>query len=221
MVFLPIKVVNNTVMCEKIHTMPWLQNMQDLKLLTLHWRSVSGCSREHVAVDFPSKGCQYLINGCLQPIGTWIAQHWKLKMVDTLLTLVLRMWRWLSRYLFRLWQLQICPLWKTTTKSLGNYRTYKTTHRWHSIDGQLDVLLIQHLLPMIIVFSMIWRDWFSFWPFETWPCSKAERRDILALFTLTQLNMMNLAKRFIAAATQLFINQYSQATSHHSPTIYL
>jgi len=53
------------------------------------------------------------------------------------------------------------------------------------------------------------------------PCGKAKRSNILALFTLTGLKMMYLAKRFIAPAIHLFINRYSQATTHHLPMIYL
>jgi len=57
--------------------------MQYLKLLMLCWRSFSGCGREHVAVVSASKSCQYLINGCLQPIGASITQDAKLKIVDS------------------------------------------------------------------------------------------------------------------------------------------
>jgi len=68
--FLHIVRVNNSVMNAKLSVRSWLANMQQLKLLTLCWRSFSGCGREHVAVVFAGKGCQYLINGCQQPIGT-------------------------------------------------------------------------------------------------------------------------------------------------------
>jgi hypothetical protein len=44
-----------------------------------------------VAVVFPSKGCQSLINGCLQPIGTYIAQDVKLNIDDPRVTLMIRM----------------------------------------------------------------------------------------------------------------------------------
>ena len=81
--FLPIKAVNNTDMRTKIRVMPWLPNMQDLKLFTPRWCLFSGFRREHVAVVFGSTGSQYLINGCLQPIGTKITQDWKPKIVDT------------------------------------------------------------------------------------------------------------------------------------------
>jgi len=68
---------------------------------------------------------------------------------------------------------------------------------------------------------MIWTYWWSFWQIETWPCGKAERSNILALFALTQLKFICLAKCFIAPARHLFINRYLQATAHHSPIIYL
>jgi hypothetical protein len=72
--FLLIKAVNGSVMNTKIRAMLCLQYMQQLTLLSHHGCSFSGCGMEHVAVVFASKGCQYLINGCLQPIGTYITQ---------------------------------------------------------------------------------------------------------------------------------------------------
>jgi len=45
----------------------------------------------HVAVDVASKGCQYLMNGCLQPIGTYITYNAKLDLIDDVLTLIPRM----------------------------------------------------------------------------------------------------------------------------------
>jgi len=207
MVFLPIQVVNNTIMRVEIHVMPWVRNMHHQKLWTLRWRSVSGCGRETVAVGFGSKGCQYLINGCLQPIGTWITQDAKLKFVNAPLTIILRMRWWPCCYLLHLWKLQIRLWWMTTTKSLVNYRTYKTTNRWRTVDAHCNILSIQHLQRSIIVFIMIWPYWLSFCLIETQPCVKAEWRNILALFTLTWLKMMYLAKRFIAPAIHLCINR--------------
>jgi len=63
--------------------------------------------------------------------------------------------------------------------------------------------------------------WQSFCLIQTWPCGKAERRNDVALSTLTQLKMMYHAKRLIAPAIHLFMNRYSQATSYHSPKIHL
>jgi len=67
---LRIMAVDDSVMNAKISAMLWFPNMQQVKLLTLCRRPFSGCGREHVAVVFASQGCQYLINGCLQPFGT-------------------------------------------------------------------------------------------------------------------------------------------------------
>jgi hypothetical protein len=65
--------------------------MQQLKLLMLLWLSFSGCGREHVAVVVGCKSCQYLTNGCLQPMGTSITQGAKLNIFYDWLTLIVRM----------------------------------------------------------------------------------------------------------------------------------
>ena len=108
----------------------------------------------------------------------------------------------------------------TATKSLFNYHTYRTTYHWRSIDAHFNLLFIQHLLPSIIVFIIIWTHRLRFWQMETRRCGKAERSIILALLALKLQNFIYLAKRFIAPAIHLFINRYSQATAHHSPIIY-
>jgi len=48
---------------------------------------------EHLVVAVASKGCQYRINGWLQPVGTLLTQDAKLKIVDAPLTLLLKMGR--------------------------------------------------------------------------------------------------------------------------------
>jgi len=133
-------------MCAMICAMPRLRNMQDLQLLMFHWRWFSGCSREHGAVVIAVKGCQYLINGCLQPIGTWITQDVKLKFVDAPLTLILRRGRSPCHCLCCLSRQLICRLCITATRSLVNDSTYKTTNCWrsivaHSQNGVVTVLL--------------------------------------------------------------------------------
>jgi len=45
---------------------------------------------------------------------------------------------------------------------------------------------------------------------KAWACGEAKRSNILALFTLTGLELMCLAKRFIVPDIHLFINQYSK-----------
>ena len=134
---------------------------------------------------------------------------------------MLRMGRWPCCYFFCQYKLPIHPLCIITTKSLVNYHTFRTTNRWRSVDAHFNVLSIQHLLPSIIIFILIWLYWLSFCIIETRPCGKAERHNNLALFTLTRLKMRYHAKRFIVPAIHLFMNRYSQATSYHSHIIYL
>jgi len=144
-----------------------------------------------------------------------------LRIVDAPLKLILGMGRWPCCCLFYLNKLPIRRLCITVTKSLFYYRTYMTTNRWRSDDAHFNVLSITHLLPSLIIFIMIWSYWLSFLQIETQPCGKAECRHILALFTLKLLKFIYLAKRFIAPAIHLCMNQYSQATAHHAPIIYL
>jgi len=118
-------------------------------------------------------------------------------------------------------QLPIHRLCITTTRSQFNYCSYKITNCWRSVDSYFNVLSIQHPLPSIIVFVTIWTYWLSSWQIVTRPYGKAERSNILALFTLKLLKFIYLAKRFIMPAIHLFMNPYSQATAHHSPRIYL
>jgi hypothetical protein len=94
------------------------------------------------------------------------------------------------------------------------------TLHWRSIDAHCNVLYINHLLPSICVLILIWLYRLSFCLIETWPCGKAERRNLLALFTRTRLKMMSHAKRFIAPAIHQLMNRYSQATSCHSPILH-
>ena len=64
---------------------------------------------------------------------------------------MLRMGRWLCCYLFCQWKRPICPLRITTTKSLVNYRTYKTINRWRSIEAHAKnrtVTVLLSLLPI-------------------------------------------------------------------------
>jgi len=128
---------------------------------------------------------------------------------------------WPCCYLFCHQKLLIHPLCIKTTKSLVNYRIYKTLNCWRSVDAHVDTLSIQHLLPLIIVFILIWLYQSSFHTIETWPCGNAEQHNNRALFTLTRLKMRYHAKSFIAPAIHLFMNRYSQATRYHSAILYL
>ena len=46
-----------------------LAKMQDQQLVTLYWRSFSGCGRKCVAGVFAWKGSQYLVYACLKQIA--------------------------------------------------------------------------------------------------------------------------------------------------------
>jgi len=64
---------------------------------------------------------------------------------------MLRMGRWPCCYLFCQLKLPICLLCVTTTKSVVNYRTYKTTNRWRSVDPHAEngaVTVLLSLLPI-------------------------------------------------------------------------
>jgi hypothetical protein len=139
---------------------------------------------------------------------------------ETMLMLMLRLGWWPCCVLF--WQLKvpICLLCITTTKSLVNSPTYKTTNHWSAVDAHRDGLSIQIMLLSIILFILIWLYWMSFCMIWTRPCGKAERPNNLALFTLTRLKMMYYAKRYIAPAIHLLMNPYSQATSYYSQMVY-
>jgi len=154
-VYFPLRMFNDSVMNAKIRTIPWLPNMELPKLLTFRWWSLPGCGREHVAVVFAGKGCQYLINECLQPIRIQNTQDAKLTIVKVPLTLILWM-GWLPCCgLFCPYKLSKYRLCITATKSLCNYLSFKTTHCWCSVDADFNVLCSQYLLPSITVFIII------------------------------------------------------------------
>jgi len=141
--------------------------------------------------------------------------------VDTLLMLLLRIGWWPYCYLVCQYNVPICRLNITLTRSPFDYRTYNTTNCSCSVDAHFDVLSIQHLLPSIIVFIMIWTYRLSCWQIETLPFGKAKRSNILALSALTGPEFVYLAKVFIAPPIHLFGNRYLQATAYNSPKIYL
>jgi len=113
------------------------------------WHSFPACGKEHVAVVFMTTGCQHLKNGCLQLIGTEITQDEKRKLLDTPLTLILRMWWWQHCGLFCRLKLPICQLCITATRSRFNYHTYKTTNRWHSVNAQSQNVAVTVLLSLL------------------------------------------------------------------------
>ena len=144
-----MKAVINSVMCAKIGAMPWLWIMQNLQLLTLRWCSFSVSSREHVAVVFDPRGCQYLLNGCLQPIGTYMTQDTWLPIVDTPSTIIFRVGRWACCCLLCQYMLPIRHLCITVTTSLFNDHTYKNTNCWLSVDAHSQNAMVTVLLSLL------------------------------------------------------------------------
>jgi len=79
LLFLPVTMVDTLFIDVRNKSPVWLPNMEDQKSLTLRWPSFSGWDRDHVAIDFASKGGHYLIDGFVQPIADSITkmQHQK------------------------------------------------------------------------------------------------------------------------------------------------
>ena len=143
------------------------------------------------------------------------------QIVEAQLMLIARMGRCPYCWLCCLYKLPIRRLCITANRSLFNECSYKTTNCWRSVDDHFNQLSIQYLLPSMIVVIMIWTSLLSVWEIKTLPFGKAERSNILALFTLTWLKFIYLAKRFIVPTIDICINRCSQATTYHSPIIYL
>jgi hypothetical protein len=110
--------------------------MQDQWSLTLHWCSISGRGRKHAAIDFASKGGQYLIYACFQtnrPLdypSCKTKYNWQL--VD-------------AHFLDGAGSMSLVFLAsKTATTSFLDVRKqspyrlprFNTKNRWHSIDAQ-------------------------------------------------------------------------------------
>jgi len=111
---------------------PKIQRQQSL---TLQWRTVSACDRECAAIFFNSKESQYFVYEWLQPIATNVTQDGQVKIINAPLTLILRMRQWPCWILFCQERVPVRWLWIAATRSLSKYRTYKSKHRWCSVDA--------------------------------------------------------------------------------------
>jgi len=80
-------------------------------------------------------GCQHLVYGCLWSSVIHITEDARPQIVDTPLTLIVKMWQGGYRYLFCLYRWQIIPLWLTTTCHPSDYPGCKTKYRWHCVDA--------------------------------------------------------------------------------------
>jgi len=89
--YLPREAANSSLIEVCDHAPRRLPTMQDLKSLTLSWRSFSRWGRECVTSSFAFKEGQYLSYDYLQPIATQITQDARPKIVDPVLMLISRM----------------------------------------------------------------------------------------------------------------------------------
>ena len=102
-----------------------------------------------------------------------------------------------------------------------DYPRCKAKYRWCSVGAHCNVLSMEHLLPSIVVFTIIRTYWMASWLIETLPFGKAEPSNIIALVAHILLKLIHVAKCFLSPAMLLFINQYSHATAHYSPILFL
>jgi len=109
----------------------------------------------------------------------------------------------------------------TATNSVCNYLLTRQDNRWRSIDAHFNVLSSQNLLPSILVFIIIWTLWMLFWLIETHSFGKAKPGNILAQVGFIPLKVIYLSEWFIWPAILLCMNQYSHATAHYSPIMFL
>ena len=90
-VFKPRKVVNSSVMSWSIWAIPWLPNMQDQKLLMLHWCQFSGWGNTYVMHCFEWKHSQNILNDLLAQSDTYISHNATPGIGAALWTLIFRM----------------------------------------------------------------------------------------------------------------------------------
>ena len=88
---LAINDANTLIMCIHYQVAFVLPDIQDQKSLTLRWRSFSTWGRERVAFFLPYMGCQNFYYVYSLPKCVFITRLTGPKIVDTLLTLILKM----------------------------------------------------------------------------------------------------------------------------------
>jgi len=152
----PSNVASMLVMARTDHVTIQLPYLQHSKSLMLHWRSFSGWGSEHDNIIFGLEGSQYLVYEWLQPFATEITQNAQPTTVDALLTLISSLGQWQYSLLFCQEWLRVCWIRIAATTSPSNYPTKNSNHRWSSVDAHFDILFCQDLLPIMIVFMIIW-----------------------------------------------------------------
>jgi len=87
--FFPIKAANTLMIYRNDHIAFDLPDLQDQKMLTLRWRSISEWGRECEVRSFAYKASQYRIYEWSEPFAKQITNDARPKIVDAPLTLIL------------------------------------------------------------------------------------------------------------------------------------
>jgi len=87
----PLKAANTSPMHNKEQITFQLPDLQDWKLLTLHWGSFWRSARERVIVSLGLKYGQYLICDHFHPTATLITNHARPKIIEMPLSMIFRM----------------------------------------------------------------------------------------------------------------------------------
>jgi len=98
--YLPVEAPNSSLTEACNHAPLRLPKLQDLKSLTLIWRSFSWWGRGRVASAFAYKGGQFLSYDYLQPMPALITQDGWPEIIDALLRLISRMGQGAFLYVF-------------------------------------------------------------------------------------------------------------------------
>jgi len=131
----PIMAAITSIMPNQYQITLWLADLEDWKLLTLHWRSFAWWGNKPLTHCFAWKGRQYIVYGLLPQINTYITQDEMPKIFDAMLMLIFRIGLWLCCLLFCLWRQRIQRLCYTVIKSLYNFLAHETKNHSHCIDA--------------------------------------------------------------------------------------
>jgi len=127
-----------------------LPKMHSRKSLTLRWSSFSERGSDCVIYSFAKKGCQYACYGWFRPRHHSITVLTRLKIVDTPLTLIVKMRQGAWYYYFWFGRQPILSLWMATTNWHLGYPRCTAKNRWCSLEAHFQngaVIVSLTLLP--------------------------------------------------------------------------
>ena len=90
-----------------------------------------------------------------------------------------------------------------------------------SVDAHFNVWYSQYLLPLIIVYRIIWPHWLPFCQTENQSVGKAKPSNILVWTSLILPKLIYPSEYNLSAVIVLFINNYPLATAYYAHVIYL